>query len=450
MDVALEEWVVNHASTATGDDVLSISFRVPLSILHTHYLYKSKYLLQLDGAELLSSQRQSQNTHCYEEMACELKNAAAVQAVAEGNSQLMASLHTVLTTGNSGNLIFSPFSLSAVVAMAHLGARGTTAAEIASAFNFPEDNDVLSKGYSQVLASLQETTEGYTLAAANRLYSQIGFDLRKEFSDSIQSAFGAEVQQLDFSNSAASAAEINNWVEKTTNNKIKDLISASALNSLTRVILVNGVYFKGQWKNKFDESNTSKQPFHLNEKESIEVDMMYKQAKFPYAYFDELDAHAVALPYKGDRLSMVIYAPLQINGLSKIEDALKNLSPSKVLQKFGSHSDVEVSLPRFKVESTLSLVEPLKNLGARSMFSGDADFSGIPVTNTGLQVSEVVQKAFIEVNEEGSEAAAATGMMIMLCSMPMVHEFRADRPFFFQIVDRKTNVVLFAGRVVKP
>ncbi|CAG7820063.1 unnamed protein product [Allacma fusca] len=408
-----------------------------------------KYLLELDvGAELLISQRQSEN--CYEEMACELKNNAAVQAVAEGNSQLTATLHAVLKKENPGNLIFSPFSLSAVVAMAHLGARGSTAAEIASAFNFPEDNEVLTKGYSQVLASLQETADGYTLAAANRLYSQIGFALKKEFSDSIQSAFGAEVQQLDFSNNAASAAEINNWVEKITNNKIKELISADALNSLTRVVLVNGVYFKGQWKNKFDEEHTEKQPFHLNENDTVEVDMMYKQAKFPYAYFEDLDAHAVSLPYKGDRLSMVIYAPQQINGLSKIEDGLKDLSPSKVLQQFGSRSDVQVYLPRFKVESTLFLVEPLKALGAKSMFGDGADFGGIPETDEGLFVSEVVQKAFIEVNEEGSEAAAATGMVMMMRCLPITHEFRADRPFYFQIVDHNTNFVLFAGSCKNP
>jgi serpin B len=387
-------------------------------------------------------------------MDCELINDDAVQAVAEGNSQLSAALHNLLIKDNAGNLIYSPFSLSAVVAMAHLGARGSTAAEIVSAFNFPQDNEILSKGYSRVLASLQETTDGYTLAAANRLYSQIGFDLKKTFSDSIEKAFGAQVQQLDFSNSAASAAEINGWVEKITNSKIKDSISPNVLNHLTRLVLVNGVYFKGQWEFKFDKKNTKKQPFYLNEKDKVKVDMMHQKGGFPYASFYNLDAQAVALPYKGDRLSMVIYAPRQIDGLSKIEDGLKDLTPSKFLEQFHPPLDVKVHLPRFKAESTLDLVEPLQALGAISMFGDDADFSGIPEDATLLSVSDVVQKAFIEVNEEGSKAAAATGVTMKARSFPAKRpksiEFRADRPFYFQIVDHKTNFVLFAGSCRNP
>ncbi|CAG7734105.1 unnamed protein product [Allacma fusca] len=162
-------------------------------------------------------------THDYKK----INNAAAVHVVAEANSRLSATMLAVLREEYPGNLIFSPFSLSTVVAMAHLGARGSTAAEIASAFNFPRDNSVLIRGYSQVLTSLQGTAHAYTLATANRLYSQTGFSLRKEFSDSIQRAFGAEVLQLNFSNSVASAAEINTWIEDTTKGHIKELIPTS-------------------------------------------------------------------------------------------------------------------------------------------------------------------------------------------------------------------------------
>ncbi|OXA56584.1 Serpin B8 [Folsomia candida] len=219
------------------------------------------------------------------------------------------------------------------------------------------------------------------------------------------------------------------------------------------LILVNGIYFKGLWSRQFKTTDTKKAPFFLGEKDAVDVDMMSQTSKFLYGNFPDVGAHAVALPYKGERLSMIIIAPKEKTGLSRVEEGLKKYTPQAIFDNLYATEKVIVRLPRFKIESTMPLVPTLRKMGLSAMFTGRADFSGIPQDKEQLVVTEVIQKAFIEVNEEGSEAAAATAIRMARCAPPMCDmptEFNADRPFIFQIVDRQTNFVLFAGRCNNP
>jgi len=229
------------------------------------------------------------------------------------------------------------------------------------------------------------------------------------------------------------------------------------LGPLTRLVIVNGIYFKGLWEHKFDSENTSKAQFRVDNSKNVEVDMMYIQKKFPYAELRELDAEAVALPYKGGRLSMVIILPRAVDGLTKLQSSIGSIlqgGKSLVAERLTKTDNVEVSLPKFKIEATIgNLTDVLQKLGLKSMFSSsDADFGGIPDgANPGLFVSSVIQKAFIEVNEEGAEAAAATAAVMMLRCLPMTIPFVADHPFYFQIVDHSNgDLVLFSGQCNDP
>lgn len=261
---------------------------------------------------------------------------------------------------------------------------------------------------------------------------------------------------------------INDWVEKITQSKIKDLIKPDMLNSLTRLVLVNAIYFKGDWASKFDIKKTADevglfhihniqlnqhilQDFHLDDGSTKKVPMMRQTKKFEFAILDELSASMLELPYTGDRLSLQLVLPRRGNNLAALEQKLRTADLQQLFDSNRGEEKVAVTLPRFKLEQTISLTDQLQQLGMTDMFvGGKADFSAIDGSRN-LYVSEVVQKAFIEVNEEGSEAAAATGAVMMMRSMPMPpEEFRADRPFLFFLRDKLTGMLLFQGRVADP
>ncbi|CAL8109759.1 unnamed protein product [Orchesella dallaii] len=227
-----------------------------------------------------------------------------------------------------------------------------------------------------------------------------------------------------------------------------------ALDASTRLVVVNGIYFKGMWEHRFNPKSTSKAKFRTSETQQVDVDMMSIEEKFPYGKLPELEAEAIALPYKGGRLSMVIILPNAVNGLTKVQSSIGSLirgGKSLVKERLTVSDKVHLQLPKFKIEAAISnLKEVLQALGMKSMFSQtDADFGGIPSgKNPGLYVSSVIQKAFIEVNEEGTEAA---GAVMMARSMPLVIPFEANRPFYFQIVDNANgDLILFSGHCIDP
>ncbi|KOX72798.1 Antitrypsin [Melipona quadrifasciata] len=240
---------------------------------------------------------------------------------------------------------------------------------------------------------------------------------------------------------------INTWVEKNTNNLIKNLISPDMLNAATRLVLVNAVYFKGQWLHKFDAELTMDMPFHVNKDTVKNVPTMYREGYYKYGELPDLNARFVVLPYKGNELSMVIILPNEIEGLLDVQKKLQNVSLTNILNQ-GIEEEIRLHLPKFKVESKMILNDNLIKMGLSDAFTASANFSGI--CNENLAIDTVVQKAFIEVNEEGTEAAAATGLSVRplssFWSPPKPIEFHVNRPFLSIVT--YNNVILFLAKTV--
>jgi len=252
---------------------------------------------------------------------------------------------------------------------------------------------------------------------------------------------------LDFAKSEEARKTINTWVEEKTNDKIKDLIPAGALDSLTRLVLTNAIYFKGDWSIKFKEENTKESDFHITEQKTAKVQMMYQKENFEYANLDNMQL--LQMHYKGDELSMLIILPKTIGDMEAIESNL-NLETLQSNLKQMRKREVDVYLPKFKMTTgTLDITSILAKMGMKDAFSNAADFSGMSERKD-LYISSVVHKAFVEVNEEGTEAAAATGVVMKLLSISEPIVFRADRPFIFMIRDNATQSILFIGRVCNP
>jgi serpin B len=244
--------------------------------------------------------------------------------------------------------------------------------------------------------------------------------------------------------------EINKWVEAKTNKKIIDLIPSGVLDSLTRLVLVNAIYFKGDWNIQFKQENTNDAEFHISADEKIMVPMMFMKEDFNFGMDRNYGIQAIELSYVDKQLSMFLLLPVEGKSLDEVLAQLQPEDFFDLRRRFRMHSQkVSVYLPRFKVEQSFNLKQVLTSMGLTAMFSEKADFSGIDGTKQ-LYISEVIHKAFLEVNEKGSEAAAATGVVMMLRMAPMNLEFRADRPFFCLIRDNSTNSILFLGKIVRP
>jgi len=372
-----------------------------------------------------------------------------VGEVAKGNAVFSGRLYNLLRE-EKGNLIMSPFSVSGVMAMVSSGAKGETLSQLTQGMSFPT-KDQIALGYRDVIPALR-TNENFTLEVANSIFCQAGFDLLPAFKETLHQYFHASIQVTDFIETSNAARLINDWVEAATRDKIKDLITEDMLDALTRLVLVNAIYFKGDWASKFDPKLTTNQDFHLSDGSTKTVSMMRQTTEFDSARLDNLDAVMLELPYRGDRMVMQILLPNTIQGLSQLEDRLRTTANLEELFRSNQREEkLIVHLPKFKLEQTITLTEHLQNLGMRDMFTDSkADFSGIDGSKN-LYISAVLQKAFIEVNEEGSEAAAATGAVMMMRSMPKPPEiFKADHPFIFFLKDKLTGMLLFQGRVEDP
>lgn len=308
----------------------------------------------------------------------------------------------------------SPFSVQTALGLAALGATGATYTEmltglqlngVATGDNESAQRTAVAQQFQKLLAPLQTNP---MLKVANKIYVQDTFHVKPAFEAIATRDFFSETQSLDFANAEPSAATINSWVESKTNNKIKDLISKDSLNGDTRMVLVNAIYFKGNWARQFNANNTSPEPFYTSETEHTDVDTMHLTADFRFGRWDSLGATAIELPYKDSDLSMLIVLPNKKDGLGELVAQLKDQDLAALSKKMRS-TEVEVSLPKFKIEYDISLPEVLTKMGMGTMFSDAATFGELLDEAQPLKISDVVHKAFIEVNEEGAEAAAATG-----------------------------------------
>jgi serpin B len=378
-----------------------------------------------------------------------------VKAVVAGNTDFAFALYGKLkddpnATAPKGNLFFSPYSISTALAMTYGGARGNTEKQMAAALHFtlPRRNLYPAFGTLQKQLIQEEKSRGYQLLLANALWLQKGDPFLKEFLDLNKYYYGAGLEQLDFAGETEKSRQIiNHWVEEKTKEKIKELIPPGGVDYLTTLVLTNAIYFKGEWKTKFDKKDTEQADFAISAKDKVKVPLMHLKENFKY-YEDE-KLQVIELPYKGNELSMLVLLPEETEGLKKVEDALTAESINVLLSKMKT-AKVDVYFPKFKIVwGTFSLNKALIALGMRDAFHARlADFSGINGSG-GIWIQNVFHKAFVEVNEEGTEAAAATAVVMMKAAIRYI-EFRADHPFIFIIKDNRSGSILFMGRVMNP
>ncbi|MFC1781124.1 serpin family protein [Planctomycetota bacterium] len=355
-----------------------------------------------------------------------------------------------------GNLFFSPYSISSALTMTFLGARGNTATEMANVLEFSivgdsrTDRETLAGSFGKLQQQLQADpeTSGYQLNIANALWGQEGYDFLAEFLELNSKYYGSGLNKLNFAQSEEARRIINTWIEEQTNEKIKDLIPSGSINAMTRLVLTNAIYFKGDWAIQFKEENTNPADFNVTGNKTVEVPMMYQKETFGYSEND--DMQLLQLPYKGDELSMLVILPKTIDALASVESSLNSETIESSLSQIRKR-EVDVYLPKFKMTcGTIELNRILSEMGMKDAFSDSADFSGMSGRRD-LYISNVMHKAFVEVNEEGTEAAAATAVGMRLLSMPApVPIFRADRPFIFMIFENNSKSILFIGRVANP
>ncbi|XP_060705875.1 leukocyte elastase inhibitor-like [Hemiscyllium ocellatum] len=361
----------------------------------------------------------------------------------------------LIESNQDGNIFFSPFSISVALAMVHLGAKNNTASQMAKTLHFDQVQNVHSR-FQEMQSEINRADAAYLLKVANRLYGEKTYSFLEEFFTSSMKFYGAKMSAVDFQTAANGIRqEINKWVEIETANKIKDLLAEGSVDSDTRLVLVNAIYFKGTWAKTFDEKKTREMPFRLNKNETKPVKMMYLKKKFFMSRVQDFKLQVLELPYVGNDLSMIILLPDDIMDDST---GLKQLEQELTLEKLQEWTDpnhmrkleVNVRLPKFKLEGDYELNSPLSSLGMRDVFDSTmADLSGMSATRD-LYVSKVAHKSFVEVNEEGTEAAAATAVMVTMCARKKEEYFTADHPFLFFIRHNKTKSILFFGRYSSP
>ncbi|XP_060919897.1 leukocyte elastase inhibitor-like isoform X2 [Labrus mixtus] len=417
---------------------------------------------------------------------------ASPSPLSKANTSFSLALFKTLSDNDkTANIFYSPFSISSALAMVMLGARANTAAQMSEVLCFTkaekpqpaaeqqmmqmqqqvqsilpkfllkclktqECQDEVHASFALLLSELNKADAPYALSVANRLYGEQSYQFVEDFLNSTKKHYKAELESIDFIRGfEAARVNINSWVESKTQGKIKDLLAQGLVDSMTRLVLVNAIYFKGNWDKKFQESSTQDAQFRLNKNETKTVKMMHQKAKFPLTFIPEGNCQILEMPYKGKELSMLLFLPNDMEngttGLGKLE---KELTYENFVDwtrpDMMDVQEVMVGLPRFKMEESYDLKNVLMSMGMVDAFDmGLSDFSGMSPAND-LALSKVVHKAFVEVNEEGTEAAAATAAILMLRCAMRPSTFIADHPFLFFIRHNPSMSILFAGRYCSP
>jgi serpin B len=376
----------------------------------------------------------------------------------EGNSAFAFELYQALRTeedNKDDNLFYSPYSISVALAMTYAGARGDTAEEMATALRFMLEQERLHPAFNWLDAELAsrgegaqgKDGEGFRLNIVNAIWGQKDYSFLTEFLDVLAENYGAGLRILDFMTEAEKCRLIiNDWVSDQTEDRIKDIIPEGAIDELTRLVLTNAIYFNAAWEYPFDDEVTVDGPFYLLDGGQVTVPMMKQTESFGYT--DGEGYQAVELLYDGDELSMVILLPASGN-FEAFEEGLQAQKVSDIIGGL-QLAEVILTMPKFEFDSQFSLKDTLADMGMPVAFSGDADFSGMTGKRE-LFISDVVHKAFVAVDEAGTEAAAATAVIMPTSAPPEPSvEVTIDRPFIFLIRDIETGAILFVGRVLNP
>lgn len=374
-------------------------------------------------------------------------------AQVHGNGDFAFDLYQQVRS-KPGNLFYSPHSISIALAMLHAGARTNTETQMEQALSYVLPQSQLHPALNKLDQDLSSRGKGakaadgkaFRLNIVNAIWGQQDYSFLPSYLDVLALNYGAGLRLLDFMEYPEdSRREINSWVERETENRIKDLLPQGSIDSMTRLVLTNAIYFNAAWAEPFEKEATGAEPFYLHDGGKATVQMMNKLMQAGYA--EGADYRAAALPYDGKELSMVVIVPKD-GKFDSFEQSLDHATVDGIIQNL-TDQQVIVGLPKFEFKDSLKLKEKLQALGMTDAFSSQADLSGIDGTK-GLVVSDVLHKSFIKVNEEGTEEAAATAV-IVAGSAPVQHpELRADRPFIFLIRDHATGAILFVGRVVDP
>lgn len=373
-----------------------------------------------------------------------------LDTLAHDNSSFALNLYGKLAP-TGANLVFSPYGISTALGMTYAGARGNTAKEMATALHFSLSQAELHMAFGKLEARLKEAERhGVRLSVANALWPQQDYPFLEDFLSLARTHYGVLITPLDYRTACEPARRtINRWVEQKTENKITDLLQPADLSALTRLVLVNAIYFKARWASQFKPGDTKAAPFHVAPDRTVQTPMMTQELKCRYARLPQMDI--LELPYAGGAISMMVLLPRSIDGIQKVERELSADALTQWRSALGEQ-DVRVFLPRFKVTCRFRLNDMLASLGMVDAFSDTtANFAGMDGRPGWLYIGAALHKAFVEVDEEGTEAAAATAVVMMARSVPaQPPTFRADHPFIFLVQESRTGSILFAGRVSDP
>ncbi|XP_071569365.1 antichymotrypsin-2 isoform X1 [Temnothorax nylanderi] len=377
----------------------------------------------------------------YQDMSSSSGQQNDIKTLSTACNKFTIPLYKSLSTNIDSNIVISPLSLHIILSLLSNGAGGFTLTELKSVLHH-DDTASLNDEFKS-LALLLNNIENIELRIANKIYVQDGFDLMAEFLAICTNMFQSSISRLNFKDNGLAAKTINSWVQKATNNKIFDIISSDDIDQDTRIMLINAIYFKSKWLHPFDQVYTVKRKFHVSKTETNLVPTMFKSSKYAYGDIPTWHTSFIEIPYLNQDIVMIILLPDREIELQVLEH---NFNWQVLADAPRSTDEVALYLPKFKFEITIDLKDALRKIGLNTMFEDNADFTRL--SNIPLKVSHALQKIFIEINEEGSEAAAATvvGMRLKrMAILPM--EFVVDRPFLFAIEHKPSRVPLFLGSV---
>jgi serpin B len=366
----------------------------------------------------------------------------AINAVVDGINQFAFELYSELE--EEENILFSPYSIAAALAMTYEGARGSTAKEMQQVLHFPAEANLRQSGFAALISSLNSGSSLYELQTANALFPDEGYAFEEEFIRIIAAYYGGELYKTDYKNDPEGSRQaINRWVKASTQGIIEELFSKGSIKEITRLVLANAIYFKGTWEYEFSLNETREAEFRQKDNSVKPVQMMARTDDSFFKYAEAEGVQAIELDYDGGRVSMFIILPEDLNSFRLSSNAFNELYSSLKPQS------VKVHLPRFRLEAQSQLNELLPRMGMPLAFTHAADFSRMDPSNM-LMIDNVIHKAAVEVGEEGTIAAAATGVEMVLKSLPTARQFYADSPFLFFILDKQAGAILFMGRLDKP